>query len=372
MSNLYDQLIFFAFLQSLFLLIVFIVSPKYRSHISGYMAVLIFALFLGLGGKVLYSTAILGKSIKLILLSEVATILFGCTTYLFTKSSLFKAPFSPKDLYHYVPAAGYLLLLVVYFVLPKPIEVTRARIASGEVLRVIFLFHAITFMVNITYWIKSVQVYRTFQNSLKEEVSYSVQTKFFRLFLWLIGTCLMCWLVIYLIAVTQSSTFEAELRLFIWLTITFIVLFLSFYAMAHPEVFQALPTIKGKKYARSRLNTQDLERLKIDLEQLMLEKKPYLNNKLLKSELAELLGVSNPEMARLLNEKIGMNFFEYVNYYRIKEFIKLAQRDEEKQLTFFGLAKEAGFNSKTTFNKSFKKLMGVSPSQYFKQNHSAG
>ena len=94
MNNLYDQLIIFAFLQCLFLLIVFFISPKYRSHISGYMAVLIFALFLGLGGKIIYMLALFGKSIKLILLSEVATILFGCTTYLFTKSSLFKEPFS--------------------------------------------------------------------------------------------------------------------------------------------------------------------------------------------------------------------------------------------------------------------------------------
>ena len=90
-----------------------------------------------------------------------------------------------------------------------------------------------------------------------------------------------------------------------------------------------------------------------------------LNNKLLKTELAQMLGVNNPELARLLNENIGMNFFEYVNYYRIKEFVFLAKTEKAKQLTFFGLAQEAGFNSKTTFNKSFKKLMGVSPSAYF-------
>ena len=59
-----------------------------------------------------------------------------------------------------------------------------------------------------------------------------------------------------------------------------------------------------------------------------------------------------------------MNFFEYVNYYRIKEFVELAKTDKAKTLTFFGLAQEAGFNSKTTFNKSFKKLMGSSPKEY--------
>ena len=80
-----------------------------------------------------------------------------------------------------------------------------------------------------------------------------------------------------------------------------------------------------------------------------------------------MLGVNNPEVARLLNEKIGMNFFEYVNYFRIREFIELAKMDRAKNLTFFGIAQEAGFNSKTTFNKSFKKIMGTSPSEYFSQ-----
>ena len=45
--------------------------------------------------------------------------------------------------------------------------------------------------------------------------------------------------------------------------------------------------------------------------------------------------------------------------------ILFAKTEKAKQLTFFGLAQEAGFNSKTTFNKSFKKLMGASPSVYF-------
>ena len=78
-----------------------------------------------------------------------------------------------------------------------------------------------------------------------------------------------------------------------------------------------------------------------------------------------MLGISNPELARLLNERIGMNFFNFVNYYRIKEFIELAKTDKAKGFTFFGLAQEAGFNSKTTFNKAFRSLMGTSPSAYF-------
>lgn len=97
----------------------------------------------------------------------------------------------------------------------------------------------------------------------------------------------------------------------------------------------------------------------------MLEKKPYLNKKLLKAELSDLLGISGPELARLLNEGFGMNFFEFVNYYRIKEFIKLAESQNTQNLTFAAIAEDAGFNSKATFNKAFREIMGKTPREYF-------
>ena len=363
---MYNQLIFFAFFQCLFLIAALLLSSKYRSKINGYIIVLIVALFLGLSGKVLYISEIFGRNPKLILISEIATVLFGCTSFLFLRSSLFRTSFERKELYHYLPATGYLILIFSYFVL-TPMEVMRERIQSGELTRVIYLFHAFALMVNVTYWVKSIQVYRSFQNRLADEVSYGVQTKFFFNFLLLIGGCLLLWVTVYLLNMLGvKGIVETNFRLSIWLALAFVVLFLAFYGLVHPEVFQVLPKIMDKKYVQSKFSSEDLERLKTDLEQLMVDKKPYLNNKLLKSELAELLGISNPEMARLLNEKIGMNFFEFVNFYRIKEFIQLAQSDLNKELTFFGLAQEAGFNSKSTFNKSFKKLMGVSPSQYLK------
>ena len=196
-------------------------------------------------------------------------------------------------------------------------------------------------------------------------MSYAVKTQFFFNFLIAIGAALFVWIVVYFLSLFQVDTIEREARQFIWLGIASIILFLTYYEMVRPDMLR-IPTLRTtQKYLHSKLSSKDLEALKIKLEVIMLEKKPYLNKKLVKAELAELLGVSNPEMARLLNERIGMNFFEFVNYYRIKEFIQLADTNKAQSLTFFGLAQEAGFNSKTTFNKSFKNLMGTSPSSYF-------
>lgn len=52
-----------------------------------------------------------------------------------------------------------------------------------------------------------------------------------------------------------------------------------------------------------------------------------------------------------------MNFFEFVNYYRIKEFIQLAESEKLKNLTFAAIAEEAGFNSKATLIKFLRRSL---------------
>ncbi|PLX12240.1 MAG: hypothetical protein C0597_13735 [Marinilabiliales bacterium] len=56
-----------------------------------------------------------------------------------------------------------------------------------------------------------------------------------------------------------------------------------------------------------------------------------------------------------------------MNQYRIEEFKRLASSPKNHQFTLLSLAYECGFNSKSSFNRYFKKSTGVTPSQYFAQ-----
>lgn len=366
MQTVLDQLVYFGFFQSLLLLGIYFTSPSKRRHINSYMAFLIFVLFIGLAGKVLYSVEIWGRNFRLIALSEFSALLFGPSVYLFTLSTLKRKAYKYDDLVHYVPGLLYSIFILVYFLIPTD-EILGERKQSGELMRVIYACHAVGLAVNISYWALSWKVFRRFCENLKNEFSYSLRTRFMSNFLLLIGICLFIWTALFLISVFGYSMLERNARPYIWIILSLMILFITYYGMVAPQVLRIAPQEKSGKYKQSKLAPSDMDRLKGELNNLMLEKKPYLNRKLLKAELAEMLGVSNPELARLLNENIGMNFFEYVNYYRIKEFVELAKTEKAKQLTFYGLAQEAGFNSKTTFNKSFKKLMGTSPSAYFNQ-----
>ena len=321
-------------------------------------------LLLGLSGKVLNASQLFGTNFRYNAMSEFAALLFGTTLYLFTKSTIAKRSITRKDLVHYIPGVLYFSFIVGYFIIPSDVVIT-SRIATGELDQIIYGCHAFGLLVNITYWTLSLRLFLRFRESLKNELSYALKTKFLFNFHLVIGAGLIVWLVLYVISIIGYDLTERNARPFIWLAMAFAILFIAYYGLLAPEVFKIAVIDKNQKYVQSKFSISDLNQLKKQLDLLMIEKKPYLNNKLLKAELAEMLGTSNPELARLLNENIGMNFFEYVNYYRIKEFVALANTEKAQQLTFYGLAQEAGFNSKTTFNKSFKKLMGVSPTEYF-------
>lgn len=363
MEGFVNQLVYFGFFQSLFLLLIFLLSPKVRKNINGYIAFLILLLAIGLTGRIINISEIYGKDFRFIAFSELATLFFGATILLFSRSALLGKKFEYKDLLHFIPGVIYVTAVLFVFILP-PNDLFDVRVRADNLYITITIFMGTGLVFNIGYWLMSCRVFYNFHKQLKDELSYSVQSQFFQSFLAAIGLCLLTWLTVYFISIFGDQMAERTARQFIWIGITFIILFIAYHGIRAPELFKINPLIQPKKYAQSKLSKTDLNELKIRLDTLMEEKKPYLNGKLLKAELAEMLGVSNPEMARLLNEQVGMNFFEYVNYFRIKEFVLLARTEKAKNLTFFALAQEAGFNSKTTFNKSFKNLMGSSPKEY--------
>ncbi|MEL7122767.1 MAG: helix-turn-helix domain-containing protein [Bacteroidota bacterium] len=365
MTDLLNQFTVFAFFQSLFLVVIFATSKNKRQHINIYLLILVITLMIGLIGKI--GEFLLNWQRQIKGLSEFSILFFGPTVYLFVLSTLSEKRFSKMDLFHYVPGVVYSLIVLFYYVLPSP-EIISARVESGELYRVVRILVGIGLTFNISYFVISVLKYNELKETLQAEVSYLLNINFVKHFLIAIGVCLVIWLVVYLISFGNNDQIEIVSRAFIWLAIAFIILFIAYYQVALPSVFQFKSIAKEVKYAQSKFSAEDLDQLKLKLEEIMAKKKPYLNSKLLKSELAELMEINAPELSRLLNERIGMSFFEYVNYYRIHEFIRLAKSSIVEQKTLLGLAQEAGFNSKSTFNKSFKQIMGCPPSEYLKNS----
>ncbi len=98
----------------------------------------------------------------------------------------------------------------------------------------------------------------------------------------------------------------------------------------------------------------------------MKTKKPYLNPELNIFQLSDILNVKKHHLSQVINEKSGMNFFDFVNTFRVEEIKRNLADPSLKNLTLLGIGLESGFNSKATFNSAFKKFTGLTPSDFQK------
>lgn len=132
-----------------------------------------------------------------------------------------------------------------------------------------------------------------------------------------------------------------------------------------PDPLATLPMNSLPRYAKSGLSTSQSDALFDQLTQLMQKQEVYKNNELNLGQLAELLGVHPNYLSQVINEKLGKNFYSYINELRVGAFIQLASDPDKQHYSLLALAFECGFNSKSTFNKYFKMATGETPSEFF-------
>jgi len=107
-----------------------------------------------------------------------------------------------------------------------------------------------------------------------------------------------------------------------------------------------------------------IERLKTYL----VDEKRFLDTSLSLEKTAKNLGLSQGHLSKIINTELQMSFKDYLNSLRVAEAKAYLADSEFSNYTLVAIGLEAGFNSKSTFNASFKKITGETPSQY-KQRH---
>jgi len=153
----------------------------------------------------------------------------------------------------------------------------------------------------------------------------------------------------------------------IWLLITAFMCFIAFQVIINQN-FYLIPHFKEKK--------EKLEPVKVLSEKtdehhqyllaLMQKEKLYHDNDLNMDTLAEKIQLSKGYISRIINQKEGKNFYDFVNTFRIEEVKKNLNNPDFAHYSILGIGLAAGFKSKSTFNTVFKKMTGMTPSAYKK------
>jgi len=112
------------------------------------------------------------------------------------------------------------------------------------------------------------------------------------------------------------------------------------------------------------VDTRLIDRIKT----YVIEYKPYLDVELTLNQLAQGLKLPAAQVSQAINSGLGKNFNDFVNEYRVQEICLRLNAGDHKTKTLLGVGMDCGFNSKATFNRSFKKVTGLTPKEWVDQN----
>ncbi len=115
------------------------------------------------------------------------------------------------------------------------------------------------------------------------------------------------------------------------------------------------------KYENKKITPENAKSILADLS-IINDKMLYKNPNLKLSDLAKQINILPHELSQFLNDNLGKSFSFYINEYRIEEAKQLLISNDNYSIEAIGY--ECGFNSKSTFFTTFKKVTGTTPAIY--------
>ncbi|WP_395376636.1 helix-turn-helix domain-containing protein [Marinicella sp. W31] len=149
------------------------------------------------------------------------------------------------------------------------------------------------------------------------------------------------------------------------LTLAVISIWLSAETFSKSEAIYPDKTA-GKEVADDALPVPDeqIQKKALWLDQQIKENLLYLDPELSLKSLAETLDIHPNMVSRIINEGLNQTFSDCINGYRVQAVINKLKKSAYEKSTFLAIAFDCGFNSKTTFNRVFKKHLGQTPLQF--------
>lgn len=275
-----------------------------------------------------------------------------------------------KDYWHFLPGLiAYLSMFPFYFL--YSVEEKR-MVVSGQ----LDDFSTFAYVVLISIVVSGI-VYSIFAHRLLNKYklmlnsNYSskegISLNWLKSFIWGVGLIILSVFINMIMIDFLGVKYPFKPDYIHYIMLVFAIILLGYYGIRHKNIFANNDIVhieeKTKStYLKSGLKPEMASEKYQNLLELMQQQKLYLKPKLTLSNLAKHLDISPNHLSQIINQYEKQNFNDFVNKYRIEEFIKIAI--EKKHLSFLAIALESGFNSKSTFNTVFKKHKQTTPSKF--------
>jgi len=288
---------------------------------------------------------------------------YGPLLYIYMKRVL-NRPFTWRDFGHALPLVWVFFVFAPFYFLPldMKLEIAQAKNYSAFVnwwpIPRIHMVD-IVMLLMLFYVGKIYLLYRKEKGKVNETQRLWIKSLWF-CFTGYALAFLSYFILVYMRLMTTSNDYLIGYAMVIFIGIV------SYFSFMQPDIFSGTLKIPFVKYQNNGLSSSIALEMKDKLTSLMESEKLYLDSSLTLDALSEHLNLSRHHTSQLINEHFEVNFFEFVNNYRINEAIKLLQ-DKKSNLNINEIIYAAGFNNRTSFYNAFRKKTGISPKSYRNQ-----
>ena len=265
-----------------------------------------------------------------------------------------------KDLVHLILFIAYLVLIIPHYILgnDSTYSLYLRRFMGSPWIFLILQFGYYLIKARRLVNLHKANIQEKFSNVDRMDVSWLNIIIWIFTLIFLFITIATPWLIH---GLNLSSYYTTSAIFF-----SLVLFFIAFRGIQQKLPFDTNAAIDVEPNFSVNDNLQPLkEKLLIHME----TSKPFLDAELTLIDLAKQLALSRNQLSLVINNGVGDNFYNFINKFRVEEVKELIRNDSDKQYTIIALAQDAGFNSKSSFNSIFKKLTGLTPSQYRDGQH---
>ncbi len=289
----------------------------------------------------------------------------GSLTSYFTK-------WKPKYLLHFLPVILFVIYYFDFFISTGAgkIEFVKNLIKNPDIVQKAYF--PLVLISGFSYIFLIFLLLRRHHRNILNNLSNSNENNNLHWLRNLLLGMLVIWLVVFLGNFVLESSLKDPA---IYISVSLFVMFMGFFGLRQGNIFMTLPEgylIEGltednpQRYSKSGLKEERADEIKQQLKELMVEKRLFLDENISMPQLAGMINIHPNYLSQVINERFQKNFYDFVNSYRVEEFKRIVAIEENRNKTFFALALDCGFNSKASFNNSFKKITGTTPSEFVK------
>lgn len=281
-------------------------------------------------------------------------ILFYLTVLNFTEPL---RKFRKKDIFFLILPFFYLISLIAE-------EFFKTGTVIFDIIQVILI------LIQVLWY--SILSYLKIREHQKKILTFSSETSGINLF-WLEYIIILVLVISVLVFLYNLIYYKVNLNLFMNSIFLIVIYGIGYFALRQKEIYpsdekirqelvlinEEIVSVNKKKI----ISDSELVQHKTALNKLMTEQQPFLDSELTLMKLSEIARLSTHQLSYIINTGFDDNFFGYINNYRIEKAKELLTQSDSRY-SILGIAFESGFNSKTTFNNTFKKITGLTPSEF--------